>query len=129
MKSVSAQPSTTITRTQRASAYVLSPLVSLPGILGVGTPVQEAPNLFVVGRIGTAASQVGRSIDRQLAVWRADMRAHEQRGTGGSMHDVVLARAPKSSARRRMKVVQRSRAVGVIESQDELDALLAGHDL
>lgn len=130
MRSVSPDASATVSRTQRASAYVLSPVVSLPGILGVAPvsgdlQLQPAP---LVRRAGTAASPVGQSIDRRLALWRADLLAHVPRTGVNSIHEMVFSRAPKAVTRKRMKVVGRTRAIGVIESPEEIDALMAGHD-
>lgn len=127
MRSLSAKPGPILRKPYRASAYVL-PLVALPTVLGVGG--HAGPSDFQTRSFdvrGTAVSVWGRALDRKIASHKADLLpafTWEEHG----LEEIVFARMPKRVQRHRMRVVKRERMFGLLESRDELDALLVAHE-
>lgn len=128
MKSTNADATFSAARTTRVSTYMV-PLVAIPTMLVVPVAGEPSPRPSVVRLAttrGESMSPLGIALDREIASYRGGILEALERANP-AVEEVVLERRPKRTQRRHMKVIKRHRPVRLIESPDELEALLAGN--
>ncbi|MGV8967715.1 MAG: hypothetical protein ACOH2F_15725 [Cellulomonas sp.] len=111
-----------LTHPRRIGAYVM-PLFAIPTIFGGQVAMAPATiDTVQVSFIGTAASNLGRNLDRRLVLHRGALKVANEKMWDGFVPNSSFARTPKATRRFHTKAIRRTRVLSVIESESELQS-------
>lgn len=117
-----------VTRSNRVGGYALS-IAVVPTLLAPGAAALMRKDFAMqpdVVLVGTALSDAGAALDREIASGRLKVAQH---APVANSYDVVFDRTPKRSTLLRVPLVHRKAAMaGIVESNEEIALALGGHE-